>query len=532
VNATSKGTSIDFISLARNEIFLIGSKKSLISDYFNVDFLTKLRKKFSNVDDQTLFVEVRETIRFLYLASYAQGGIFFPGNKNIDDIWHALIIETKMYRDFCSNLKLGSFVDHSGITYDDYSADRTTDELWEERMSWVASYVNAFGEITMDTFNCLPLFQDIAKRMKADLTGLNSLASALVGSSAANSNKRNRSSTMNIHYKNLDDFKNNYLVPNAWKIDSDPSHMAQALIELNTVPTESGSISNSDLVKIYEGSSALGFTLWQHLAAVERLGQSEDWQLKSSLIWRNILEGKNRCGLATTHIAKPGAPTITGTSVHGGFSISGIAPWASGYGFFDYIVIGFQTDNKIVFAVKPFPISDSENSSIERYKLEIMNGTSAVKLTFKNYFISDEDIVSSRSKEQPPANKRSKYLMPEIGIGFEALNLTVNLMKQSEHPKKDSILSACGDLKNQINELYLRSLNSGHVTTADAVEKDELIRNAVRLLILAGGSQHIAAKSTTVRMQKELMVLDVILQSPEVIMGKIKSISDDERKFC
>ncbi|NJM10394.1 MAG: hypothetical protein HC883_05960 [Bdellovibrionaceae bacterium] len=47
----------------------------------------------------------------------------------MDDLWHALVIETIDYKKLCERLRPGAFVHHSGIPFDEYTSGLSTEKF-------------------------------------------------------------------------------------------------------------------------------------------------------------------------------------------------------------------------------------------------------------------------------------------------------------------------------------------------------------------------------------------------------------------
>src|SRR5262249_26775048 len=70
-----------------------------------------LRAKLPELPLEELHARIEETLRFLYLSSECVGDI--PVTREIDDIWHLLILQTAEYETLCSRLPGGKFIHHS-----------------------------------------------------------------------------------------------------------------------------------------------------------------------------------------------------------------------------------------------------------------------------------------------------------------------------------------------------------------------------------------------------------------------------------
>jgi hypothetical protein len=100
--------------------------------------------KFANVSDEELKARIEETLKFLFICHECTGPI--PVTKEIDEVWHAWILQTQEYMELCDRLPTGRFIHHSSNDYlshfDPLVGQR--DNLTED-VKMLALYVANFG---------------------------------------------------------------------------------------------------------------------------------------------------------------------------------------------------------------------------------------------------------------------------------------------------------------------------------------------------------------------------------------------------
>lgn len=486
--------------------------------------IRKLREKFYIHDEIEVAVGLRELVRYLYLCAHAPSSVFFPGNVLVDELWHSLITETKSYRELCDQLKPGAFIDHSGVTFDDYKSTKTSAEINLEQISWIASYIKNFGTIDTDAFNCLVLATELAARINGGLDEVNLLGSSILEISELKEDQ--------CDDFDLDEFLDKKIRPNAAQINNDPVAMYSLLRSLvlgisKNINLNSMLPANEDVEKIFGSSTALAFTLLQHLASVERLQQLPDWQSKNEVLWKEITSGAKLCGLATTHLAKPGGSGIKGLEQNNNFVLTGVAPWVCGYDIFDLLLVGFETETSVVFALTDFPNKRNSASTvgvcIESQKMICLNGTSTVKLSFNDKTVLATEIISSREKSVAPVPRKSKYVVPALGIGKSALEEIVNLVSNSKHPRHILVERVIPVLKSRLEEIENLRKNEDDPIRIGVVS-DEFNRDSIRLLAIAMGAQALDWNSLPARLSLEIMLLDFVVQAPAGLELKISRI--------
>jgi hypothetical protein len=498
-----------FFELAKQP-FEFGPKKSSLETILGRKTLENIHKKFKE-EPLKLVTALRETVRFLYLAAHSPRTLFFPGDKLMDDLWHALVVETMDYQGLCGRLRPGSFVHHSGVPFSEYASQRSDEEVHEEQCSWLASYISNFGPIEKGSAVHLNLVQSLANRINGDLDSVNRLGMELI--ELSRSAKANSKSPFNFQ-----DFLGDVQV-HANQIDKDPKVLGQFLGMLaEGLKSGAFSFDNSHLERLFGASTALAFTFWQHLAVSERLSGLPEWKARNPGLWEEISNYRLLCGLATTHLANPAGAGIKGKACDTGFLLTGQASWVCGFGIFDLLLVGFDCGDSIAFAITGFP-----DSAIPQ-EMSCLTGSSTVRVKFENFLIKSSAIVSQRQKNQtPPAPRTTGYVIPELGIAKACVERLVKLVAESKHPKHTLIAQNLPQLQGRI--LRVESLRAENAALDVLIPlRDEINRDAVRLLSLALGASSILPESNIPRLQCELLLLDAVLHSPASLETKIASI--------
>lgn len=479
--------------------------------------LNKLFSKFSERGPQRVSIALEEVIRFLQLSAASPSPIFFPGDKLMDDLWHALIVETAEYRELCDKLRPGCFIDHSGILFDDYLLRKTVPEIHEEQMSWLVSYVSNFGPISEAAFPHLILARSLCERMNIDLKKLNALAVALHSRTAAHAGDRG----------SLDDHLKLISGAAAARIGREPGALREAL--LGIIGTVSQPMGNSQLEAIFAASTALGFTIWQHLAAMERLTLAEGWQAENAELWMKLKQGSEFVGLATTHLANAENIHVRAEAIgKGAFELSGTLPWVTGHGIFSRLIVGFRLGEEFVFALVDFPcLGKAGGVEVEMVDLGCLQGTATVKIHLDKGVVRGEQIIGRRPIKSSVAKSRSTYAFPDLGIAKAALTECDRLIgtRSSLSPRDlEARLEPVRRLYARVQALR-ESAASGPVTDNEHFLKDECIRDSVRLLALTSGGNSLCRESLAFRLQQEILLLDAVIQPVSARMMKLDKAS-------
>jgi len=142
------------------------------------ELVSHIAEKANVTDMAEMQVRVVECLKYLTLSSAGARGPI-PVSREVDEVWHQLILETKEYINLCSLLPGKRLLHHTSLKRHSsiYSAEERL-ELW---LSWLTSYVSYFGPIQHDRLKYWPALEWISKRMDWDIDKLNKFAQSING---------------------------------------------------------------------------------------------------------------------------------------------------------------------------------------------------------------------------------------------------------------------------------------------------------------------------------------------------------------
>jgi hypothetical protein len=119
-------------------------RRSLSDALIDAPILHYFRRKFHDLPSDELELRIEEALRFLFISHECTGPI--PVSREIDEIWHAWILQTQEYVDLCDRLPTGRYIHHSSndylIYFDPTVGERDSLEL---NVKMLALYVVNFG---------------------------------------------------------------------------------------------------------------------------------------------------------------------------------------------------------------------------------------------------------------------------------------------------------------------------------------------------------------------------------------------------
>ncbi len=157
------------------------TNEQLRETFLNPQMRGYFEKKLAPLASDEVLVRIEETLKFLNIATYFHCSI--PVSKEIDDIWHYWILETREYQQLCSKLQGQQFLHHSSNDYLRCQGEdsQVHENNLEEEVQMLATYALNYGPLQQDRLKYWPFASYLLKRNGWDVEQLNEwLASAEV----------------------------------------------------------------------------------------------------------------------------------------------------------------------------------------------------------------------------------------------------------------------------------------------------------------------------------------------------------------
>lgn len=236
-------------------------------------------------------------------------------------------------------------------------------------------------------------------------------------------------------------------------------------------------------------SGALAFLVIQNLAAHNIMSKNN--------YEHQELYKKRKCGIAINHLRAP-VTVIDSIKVEGGYLLNGTLTWASGYKIFDTLVIGFHHVGEEKEAMSRF---DDEKGFLIREAEEtfVGFGLNTVNITLHNYFVKDEEIVSTHEKGNYTKNKSASKTVHFCiyGLGINSLEFIKD---------KELVQNA----KLHLLELKDEIMNSTDIDRLDSlrIELFNRVLNTVTTGMILNGGSSILLDKPLQRIYRELIMFN------------------------
>jgi kynurenine formamidase/alkylation response protein AidB-like acyl-CoA dehydrogenase len=201
------------------------------------------------------------------------------------------------------------------------------------------------------------------------------------------------------------------VAPIANTIDRDWDTLFQALkglgklgvLTLRIPPEWGGAGANEETFQSFQElvarySGALAFLQTQHQSAAGMIFAGQNSSLMPAYL-PAMSNGEVLVGVGFSQLRREGDPVILAVPFDGGYLLNGFVPWVTGWGLFhEFIVAASLPDGRAVFGIVPLVETYQETGGniafSQPMQLAAMTSTNTVTATLKNWFLTDDRIVS------------------------------------------------------------------------------------------------------------------------------------------
>lgn len=275
------------------------------------------------------------------------------------------------------------------------------------------------------------------------------------------------------------------------------------------------------------------FILTQHLGSCGQIQHSENPLLRERL-GEAMATGQHYVGVGFGHLRRP-QPMLRATPVTGGWTLTGVAPWVTGWPVLGGTIYGAHLpDGRHLYVYADAIESDQQRASAP-LPLCAMGATETVEVTLDQLFVPEENFVRFSSAEQLTLSDTLNLcgnVSPMLGVARGS----VTLLRQLARKKPFPILSEAADaLEAQINasRTTCDTLAASDKTVAGWRERALTARaEAIELGVRAAHTAVAAASGgansldhPAQRRYREAMFYTLFQQSSELLQGTVRHLA-------
>ncbi len=289
-----------------------------------------------------------------------------------------------------------------------------------------------------------------------------------------------------------------------------------------------------ELVARYSG--ALAFLQIQHQSAVGMIVASSNSHLQQKYL-PHVQNGKCLLGVGFSQLRKTGKPTITALPVPGGYELNGVVPWVTGYGMFsDFIIAATLPDGCAVFGILPFQETHQSSTSGKitfsaPAQLAAMTSTNTVSATVSNYFLTEEQVTSTKPAGWIHESDKKNVLRASFlatGCAMAGLDVIAATSQQKSLP---FIVDALTSLQQELHQCRTAIREAQQHSEGELSEKLHLRSWAIELanriahaaVTVSGGAANYSHHQAQ-RIYRETLVFTVTGQTTAVMAATLERL--------
>ncbi|MEB3273066.1 MAG: hypothetical protein VKJ85_04715 [Prochlorothrix sp.] len=204
--------------------------------------------------------------------------------------------------------------------------------------------------------------------------------------------------------------------------------------------------------RLTQASGALAFLAVQHQSAAMLLSRSQTQGLEESL--EAVKTGKLGLGVAFAHLRRDPCP-LEAEQVDGGYHLTGEAPWVTGWGIFDRVVVAATLpDRRIIYGLVPFASADrGEQGSLTcgpPFALVSLASTQTVAIQFDRWYLPQNLVLFERPAGFLAKQDRRKVLGGSLfALGNTAASVAL-VRSMADRRGGDGLAAAAGSLEQEL----------------------------------------------------------------------------------
>jgi alkylation response protein AidB-like acyl-CoA dehydrogenase len=171
------------------------------------------------------------------------------------------------------------------------------------------------------------------------------------------------------------------------------------------------------------GCGATAFVWAQHHGAVRRMAGGDG---PARDVWLpRLCDGSTLSGIGFAYLRRPGPTAVRATPTRSGWRIDGEAPWITGWGLIDALVLMARADDgSVVTVMVDRPLEHLAFEASEPQTLAVMGATGTVALTVQGLEVTEREVVGVQTDDAWRRRDRAGSALPPaapLGIAARAI---------------------------------------------------------------------------------------------------------------
>ncbi|MFP4694812.1 MAG: acyl-CoA dehydrogenase family protein [Halothece sp.] len=349
----------------------------------------------------------------------------------------------------------------------------------------------------------------------------------------------------------LQGFLKTEIAPQANRLDTDTIALQNALSKLNQlqffglrVPKVYGGLEASLLTfrqvqcLIPRYSGAFAFLQTQHQSAASFLATSDNQSLKETYL-PEMATGETLIGVGFSQLRRTHDSPLTATPVTGGYQLNGKVPWITGYGYFQYFIIGGTLPSgEALYGIVPFtPTQQPDGGNIAfspPMQLSVMNATNTVAATVQDWFLREDEVLFIKPATAIHDSDKKNVLhhgFYALGCARAGLDILETAAEKKGLPFLGESYETLSAKHQSLSEAMFAALpptdTSFQYRLNLRVKAIHLAQRCAHAGVIASSGAANAQSHPAQRVYREALLFSVSGQTKDVMEASLNTITDD-----
>jgi alkylation response protein AidB-like acyl-CoA dehydrogenase len=278
--------------------------------------------------------------------------------------------------------------------------------------------------------------------------------------------------------------------------------------------------------ELLAGSDTTTWFVWyQHGVACRSVTSSTNEALRARRLGQ-LCAGLTQGSVAFSHLRRPGRSVVAERD-GSGWRLSGRAPWCTGYGITDVVVLGAVTDERDERVLRVVvPLTLAPGISITPMELVAADGSRTVEIMLDGYRVNAEEVVELMPRQQwayDDALATANVQPATFGITEAALTGLAEI----DEDTAETILAGVLRCRAACYELADSPATDADFGDRVAVRAEALLRmvEATTALVAASGGAGVRSDNMAQRLARQALLLLVFAQSQTVRTATLAAIT-------
>ena len=355
---------------------------------------------------------------------------------------------------------------------------------------------------------------------------------------------------MNSGCSPIESWLQQVVAPLANEIDADSAQLKQVLGQMGDrswlamkAPVELGGMGLKESeyrrlqISLARTSGALTFLQTQHQSAVSKLAQSKNKSLHTEF-FPNVARGKTLIGVGFSHLRRPGRPMVQATEIEDGYLISGKVPWITGYGYFDWFILGATLeDGRELYGVLPFQNKVDRGLITCSKPMELLAAaaTNTVSATIDKWYLKSDRLVNIYPPGAIHQSSRNNILdhgFYALGCAYAGLDILQRVTKSKQLEFLHLSWQTLHEEVKEREEQAINFISNSQITYSQKLKLrtatiDLAQRCSLAAVVASSGAANYLHSSAG-RVYREALLFSVSGQTTDVMESSLKRLTTND----